>query len=84
MATFKQRLERLERISDRLSKAQQLEQIAAWGEQLKDSVVVKIDDLENLLNHRDSYSIRPMDDESRDRLQAAVDAAKARRAAEHG
>jgi hypothetical protein len=49
-----------------------------------DMVLVRLDDLENVLKHRDWYSIRPVVDESRDRLQAALAEAKARRAADHG
>jgi len=86
MASFKQRLERLERLVKfrEMSEAKQMKQFDTWRKQLKDIVVVQIDDLEALLAHRDSYSIRPWNDESRERLQAALAAAKARRAADHG
>src|SRR5208337_3229047 len=36
----------------------------------EEMVLVRLDDLENALKHRDWYSIRPWDDQGRERLQA--------------
>ncbi len=63
-----------------LSEAQQLEQLAACREQLKDMVVVKIDDLEVILKAI-AWVSHEVTRHAYNRLMAALAAAKARRAA---